>query len=40
MNIGDHSKTTLLAYLPKEPKIATIKTNDAAVETVGIEIVV
>jgi hypothetical protein len=40
VNIGDHGKTTLHAYFPKAPKIASIETNDARVKAVGIEIVV
>ena len=40
VNIGDHGKTTLPAYLPKTPKIVPVETNDAGVKAVGIEIVV
>jgi hypothetical protein len=40
VNIGDHCKTALHAYLPKASKIAPIETNDASVKAVGIEIVV
>jgi hypothetical protein len=40
VNIGDHGETTLLTYLPKVPKIASVETNDAGAKAVGIEIVV
>jgi len=40
VNIGDHGKISLRAYLPKAPKVPSVETNDAGVEAVGIEIVV
>jgi hypothetical protein len=40
VNISDYGETTLLAYVPKAPEIAPVKTNDAGAKAVGIEIVV
>jgi hypothetical protein len=40
MHVGDNRQPTRLAEIPQRAEVATIKTNDAGVQAVRVEVVV